>query len=114
METLTERTREALSKGKVLGDGHTIFLPSFYSPFFSEDELREAGLVMTYASDYSSPKSTIFDDKGTPLEELTGVYNLTFLEWLAEALDVTDYRICMGRGSQAQAIVEAIRAKVAS
>lgn len=113
MTTLTERTKQALADNKIIGDGHTIFEPTFYAPHFSEDELRQAGLLTTLTSDYSSPKSTIFDKNGTPLESLTGIYNLSFLEWLADQLGVTDYRICNGRGSQAQAIVQAIKEALA-
>lgn len=109
MTTITERTKEALANGKIVGDGHTIFDPNFYAPYFSEDELRKAGLLITLKSDYSSPKSTIFDNKtGEAVDEMTGIYNLSFLEWLAVRVGVTDYRICNGRGSQAQAIVDAL------
>lgn len=110
MTTLTERTKEAIANGKVIGDGHTIFFPDFYAPYFAEDELRQAGLIMNLKSDFSSNKSTIYDtETGQPVDGVTGVYNLSFLEWLASSLGVTDYRICNGRGSQAQAIVDALR-----
>ena len=75
--------------------------------------MRQAGLLTTLTSDYSSPKSTIFDKNGTPLESLTGIYNLSFLEWLADQLGVADYHICNGRGSQAQVIVQAIKEALA-
>lgn len=109
MTNIKTRTLEALEAGKIVGDGHTIFTPDFYSPYFSEYELVEAGLMTTLKSDYSSAKSTIFGDDGVPLEELTGVYNLSFLEWLAEQVGATDYPTYNGRGSQARAIVEAIK-----
>jgi len=106
---LYEKTREALKGGKIIGDGHTIYSPTFYAPYFTEAELEEAGLVRRYTSDTSSSKSTIYDpEKGEPVDYVDGVYNLTFLTWLAAELGVTDYRECFGRGSQAQVIVSAI------
>jgi hypothetical protein len=107
---IKEKTRQALEDGKIIGDGHTIFTPAFYSPYFSEYELVEAGLMTTLNSDYSSGKTTIFDPHtGDPVESVTGIYNLSFLYWLAGQLGVSDYRECFGRGSQARAIVDAIR-----
>lgn len=106
--SLIDRTKSALADGTIVPDGHSIYKIDFYSPHFTEDELRSAGLVQTLRSDFSSPKTTIFDGSGTPLESLTGIYNLTFLEWLASSLGVSGYRECFGRGSQAQVIVEAI------
>jgi hypothetical protein len=106
---LYEKTREALKGGKVIGDGHTIYNPTFYAPYFTEEELREAGLIRRYSSDTSSHKSTIFDpENGEVVDYVDGVYNLTFLTWLAAELGVKEYRECFGRGSQAQVIVSAI------
>lgn len=106
---IKEKTRQALSDGKIVDDGHTIFRPDFYEPHFSLDELRQAGLVERYESDFSSGKTTIYDNDGNPMDYVYGVYNLTFLYWLAKKLGVTGYRECFGRGSQARAIVEAIQ-----
>lgn len=109
MTTITERTKDALADGKIIGDGHTIFSPEFYAPYFSEDELRKGDLIQTLESDFSSGKSTIFDpNTGEPVESVEGVYNLSFLYWLANELGVSGYRECFGRGSQAQVIVQAI------
>ena len=111
MKTIHDQTRAALADGKIIGDGHTIFKPEFYAPHFSEDELRKAGLVQTFKSDTSSSKSTIFDTKtGSPIASLSGVYNLSFLEWLARKNGITNYAQCHGRGSQAQVIAQAISA----
>lgn len=108
--TLAQRTKDALADGKVIGDGHTIYAPEFYAPHFTEDELRRAQLIQTLKSDFSSGKSTIFaPETGEPVESVDGIYNLSFLYWLAGQLGVTGYRECFGRGSQAQVIVEAIR-----
>lgn len=106
---IKEKARVALIDGKIVDDGHTIFRPSFYEPHFTLDELKTAGLVIRYESDTSSHKTTIFDSDGKPMDYVYGVYNLTFLEWLAKRLGVTGYRECFGRGSQARAIVDAIR-----
>ena len=108
MTTITQRTKDALAGGKIIGDGHTIFSPEFYAPYFSEDELRKGDLIQTLESDFSNPKSTIFDKDGNPVEKMEGVYNLSFLYWLANELGVSGFRECFGRGSQAQVIVEAI------
>lgn len=104
-----EKAQQALLDGKLVGDGHSIFRPSFYEPHFSLDELKDAGLIQRYESDTSNPKSTIFDSEGNVMEYLYGVYNLSFLYWLARQLNVTEYRECFGRGSQAQALVDAIQ-----
>ena len=112
MTTITERTKDALADGKVVGDGHTIFLPEFYAPHFSEDELRKARLIRTLESDFSNPKSTIFDANGNPVDKMEGVYNLSFLYWLCDALGVDSYNDYNGRGSQAQELVRRIRAQI--
>ena len=48
---------------------------------------------------------------GEPVEELKGIYNLSFLYWLAQQIGLTsdDFGSYNGRGFQAQAIVRAIR-----
>jgi hypothetical protein len=106
---IKEKTRQALEDGKIVGDGHTIYKPSFYEPHFTLDELKEANLLERYESDFSSGKTTIYDNDGKPMDYVYGVYNLTFLYWLANQLNVTGYRECFGRGSQAQVLVDAIR-----
>lgn len=107
--TNIERLRQALADGTITGDGHTIFAPSHYAPHFSEDELRKVNLIRTLQSDYSDPKSTIYDNDGNPVKELEGVYNLNFLYWLAGSLGVEhDALTYNGRGSQATALVRAI------
>lgn len=106
--TLAQRTKDALADGTVTGDGHTIFYPSFYAPHFSEDELREAGLIHIHESDTSDHKSTIFSKDGKPMEKLEGVYNLVFLYWLCGALGIDSNNNYNGRGSQAQELVRRI------
>ena len=109
MTTITERTKEAITDGKIVGDGHTIFDPSYYAPHFSEDELRKAKLIQTYKSDKSDPKSTIFGTDGKPMTKLKGVYNLEFLYWLCGALGINSHNDYTGRGSQAQELARRIR-----
>ena len=106
--TIIQRTKDAIADGKIIGDGHTIFNPSFYAPHFSEDELRKAKLIHTYKSDTSSHKSTIFSKDGKPMEKLEGVYNLVFLYWLCGALGIDSNNDYNGRGSQAQELVRRI------
>lgn len=108
---LINRTKNALDAGVIRGDGHTLFAPSFYAPHFSEEELREAGLIRTHESD-DTHKGSIFDQDGNRLEELTAIYNLNFLYWLAAKIGVTEQTVCMGRGSQAQELVGFIKNKI--
>jgi hypothetical protein len=111
--TITQRTKDAIADGKIIGDGHTIFNPSFYAPHFSEDELRKAKLIHTYKSDTTNHKSTIFGKDGKPMEKLKGVYNLTFLYWLCGQLGVDSNNDFNGRGSQADALASRIRKALA-
>ena len=104
-----QQVQTAIESGVLIGDGHSIFPPTFYSTLVEVEVLDRAGLVRTFRSDYSNPKTTIFDRAGNPIDSMTGVYNLDVLEWIADALDVT-YHPALGRGSQAQYIVNALRA----
>lgn len=107
------RAKEALAAGKVFGDGHTIFMPEFYSPFFTYEELKKARLVHKHESD-GSYKGSIFGPDGEMLESLEGVYNLSFLYWLARKVGVTQSVQANGRGSQAQELVGYIREALAT
>ena len=111
--TITQKTKDAIADGKIIGDGHTIFDPSYYAPHFSEDELRKAKLIQTYKSDTSDHKSTIFDNDGKPMTKLKGVYNLEFLYWLCGALGINSHNDYNGRGSQAQELARRIRKELA-
>lgn len=95
--------REALKANVIIGDGHTLFAPSFYEPYF---DVKSMGLVRTHRSD-GTPKGTIFS-KGEPVEKLEAVYNLEFLEYLVDVLDLP-YPTAMGRGSAAQQIVDSVK-----
>jgi len=104
---IRNKTVEALRGGKIIGDGHTIFSPDFFAPFFTEADL--APITRTYESD-GSPKGSIFNSDGEVISEVKGVYNLDFLYWLADRVGVAhDGGLFFGRGSQASAIVEALR-----
>ena len=94
---------EAIKAGKVIGDGHTLFSPEFYAPYFTKEELT--GLIHKHQSNDASWKTTIFDKNGEALPELEAIYNLDFLYWLAGRLGVTKSPTACGRGSQAQELV---------
>lgn len=109
MNDFTARATEAMNNGKIIGDGHTLFSPEFYAPFFSAEELNEAGLIHTHESD-GTHKGSIYDQEGNILTALTAVYNLSFLYWVVGKLGITDYRNdFFGRGSQAQELASVIR-----
>lgn len=110
MTTIAQKTKNALADGKIIGDGHTIFKPDFYAPHFTEEELREEGLIQVLESDFTNGKSTIYSSEtGEPIPSLEGVYNLSFLYWIAMKNGVSGFQECFGRGSQAEVIVQAIR-----
>jgi|13_taG_2_1085334.scaffolds.fasta_scaffold91525_2 hypothetical protein len=103
-EITKELVREAVADEIILGDGHSIMNPDFYGKHFDVEHL-----VHTFKSDFSDHKSTLFVN-GEPVEELKGIYNLVFVEWLAGQIGLTwrDYGSYGGRGFQAQAIVRTI------
>ena len=105
-QTITkELVRDALKDEIIFGSGHDIMVEDFYDKYFDVSHL-----VQTFKSDFSSLKSTLFVD-GEPVEELKGIYNLSFLYWLAQQIGLTsdDFGSYGGRGFQAQAIERAIR-----
>lgn len=97
--------RAALEDGTIEPDGHTIFSPEKYMPHFTMEQL--SGLLMTYQSDFSSHKSTIYTQDG-PVESLQGIYNLHFLMWLRDELGIRGYATAGGRGFAAQQYVNMI------
>jgi len=97
------RVREALEGRKIIPDGHTIFAPSFYFPHFTEEQLAEAKLIRRHKSD-GTWKGSITTN-GEPVDECEGVYNLSFLYWVASELGVTESVQASGRGFQAQELV---------
>lgn len=103
-EEFRQRVIEALKNGTIEGDGHTLYSPEKYAPFFTEAELEEAGLIQTHKSD-GTGKGSIFAPDGSLIPELKAVYNLDFLYWVAGKVGVTQSVRAMGRGSQAQELV---------
>ena len=114
METslIKEKAREALDAGVIIGDGHTLFAPEYYAPYFTASDLAKAKLITKHKSD-GSPKGTIFASDGSIVEELQAVYNLDFLYWLANKVGVTKSVQANGRGSQASELVGYIREALA-
>ena len=111
-QKLAEQVR-ALSTEKVLAiaalcDGHSIRHPHA----FLEAGLPSAvvtHLTRTFKAD-GSPKGTPFVN-GMPMAELTGVYGLQVLHFLAAALNV-NYAASLGRGSEARNIQTALHQRL--
>lgn len=111
MDEFRQRVVEALKNGTIEGDGHTLYSPERYAPYFTEAELAEAGLIQTHKSD-GTGKGSIFAPDGSLVPELKAVYNLSFLYWVARKVGVTESVQAIGRGSQAQELVGYIYDKV--
>ena len=95
--------RDALKEEIIFPSGHDILPADYYEKYFDVSHL-----VQTFKSD-GTHKGTIFVN-GEPVDELKGVYNLNFVDWLAGMIGLTyrDYGSYGGRGFQAQAIVRSI------
>lgn len=104
-EITKQLVRDALEDEIIFNSGHDIMNDTFYDKFFDVSHL-----VTTFKSDFSDHKSTLFVN-GEPVKELKGIYNLSFLYWLAGEIGLTsdDYGSYGGRGFQAQAIERSIR-----
>jgi hypothetical protein len=86
-------------------DGWTIWLPSKFTDMgFDLADLP----VRKHKSDTSDPKSTIFNN-GEVVKELEGVYNLTFLRKLADAVGADTDTGMLGRGSDARVLTQRIQ-----
>ncbi len=106
-----EAVIHALKSGaRLVADGHTIFAPEFYTEAGWPEEFV-AQFCRVHKSDTRNPKSTIFKD-GWVMEEVKGVYNLTFLRAVAHAVgaDCTWADQAFGRGTEAGRLCEAILA----
>ena len=114
METslIKEKAREALDAGVIIGDGHTLFAPEYYAPYFTASDLAKAKLITKHKSD-GSHKGSIYANDGSIIQELEAVYNLSFLYWLARNIGVTQSVQANGRGSQASELVGYIREALA-
>lgn len=97
---------EVIIQAAILCDGHCIFDPQAFLDAGLPAPVV-AHLTRTYTSDPSSPKGTLFVD-GQPVQDLTGVYGLDLLRFLAGALGV-DYARAFGRGTEARNIQAALR-----
>jgi hypothetical protein len=97
-----DRVRQALDAKVVIGDGHTLFSPEFYAPYFTLDEIGH--LITKHKSD-GTGKGSIFAPDGSVVDELEAIYNLEFLYWLARHMGITTSVWREGRGSQAQELV---------
>jgi len=96
-----EQIKKAIDDGIIVGNGHAIIAPKHYSTF------DVSHLDGTHESDFSTGKTTIYDDDGIPLESVEGVNNLSFLYHLVESLNL-EYQQYFGRGSQARELVEVL------
>jgi hypothetical protein len=95
---------EAILRAASLCDGHSILKPqALVDAGLPADVV--ADLTSTYKSD-GSPKGTLFLN-GLAVKQLTGVYGLNALRFLAAALGV-EYRDAIGRGFEAQNIRAAL------
>jgi hypothetical protein len=97
------------------GDGHTLYKPeAMIAAGFPADFIK--GLTYRHVSDYSNPKSVIFDRQGQPVDEMLAVtalslhYAVAFALCLQPVIDYDDTII--GRGSMAQELSRAIRKQV--
>ena len=94
----------------MIGDGHTIYSPEQYRGVgLPADCLVER----TFKSDTSSHKSTIYLD-GKEVKQVAGINHLSLLRHLAGLMDADTTRAYRmnGRGSEAQALVEAMAVKL--
>ena len=88
------------------GDGHTIFGAADFEHLLPADLL--ARFTRTIKSDRSSPKSTIFGPGGQVVAQVRGVYGLTLLAGIADALGLPPSTM-LGRGSEARDLTRRIR-----
>jgi hypothetical protein len=109
-DLIRQTSPEVLLRASSLCDGHTILAPKAFLEAGLPAEVVDFA-TSSYKSD-GSPKGTIFV-KGQPVKELTGVYGLDLLELIARSLSL-QYRSCMGRGFQAQAIQQALHQHLAA
>ena len=93
------------------GDGHSIYKGDYLIQIgYPEAFVKK--YESTLKSDYSSAKTTIFDNEGNMVDELVGIQALTFhyavasALWLEGGVDYNDS--LLGRGFQAKEISRAI------
>jgi len=101
-----EMVKQAIEDRVVNGNGHSIYEGGHYA-----DAGFDCGhLVRVHESD-GSMKGSITGPDGEVVDELKGIYSLDFHYWLANKVGLTadDFGTFMGRGSQAQAILGALK-----
>ena len=92
-------------RAAALCDGHGILAPEAFTAV-GLPQAVVAQLTVAHRSDPAHPKATIFRD-GQAVASVTGVCGLQMLTFLAGCLGV-EYRHCLGRGFQAEAIRDAL------
>lgn len=97
-----EKLREWLARG----DGHTVYLESFFLEDIGLPKCVVGPLAKRHDSNPDNPKEVIFNDRGEPLLFVMGVYGLYLLRTIGDALGVVS--TCMGRGWEAREIGGAI------
>ena len=101
-----EMVKKAIEDEVINGNGHSIYEGGHYADAgFDCDHL-----VRVHESD-GSMKGSITGPDGEVVDELKGIYSLDFHYWLANKVGLTadDFGTFMGRGSQAQAILGALK-----
>jgi len=98
---------------ELAGDGHSIVSPFKLAEHLDlnpAESVYLGSLSTTHYSHQTEYKQQISDpDTGKPVASLFGLYALTMYQRMAEDLNVK-YEPKLGRGSQAQAILSALRA----
>lgn len=93
------------------GDGHSIAVNDWWLKRGWPTEVVNE-LSVRHESDFSHPKSTIFDSQGNPVPYMDGIGCLSFHYWIARTLELpwgdgdNEIREYLGRGSQAAEIAE--------
>lgn len=101
---------DVILKAAARCDGHSILNPEAFTDVGLPHDVVEH-LTTRYKSD-GTPKGTIFVG-GQPVKELTGVYGLDVLTFIAGALGV-EYEDKIGRGFCAQSTQQALHKHFAS
>ena len=96
---------DAILKSADRCDGHCILDPQAFLSAGLPAEIV-AHVTRCHKSDFSDPKATLVAN-GEAVEEITGVYGLDLLHFLATALGVT-YMRAFGRGREARNIQAAL------
>lgn len=103
------QSKDAIQKylNEVGGDGWTIFKPEYLVGLGFEEKFVKK---FTYKEKSGKGKFQLYDQQGSPVPFIIGVYALTFIYGIAEDVgaDMTGAHSKNGRGFQAQELVIAI------